>query len=147
MTRDHDETEPSGPLTDADRPGENRFDPIDEVLIEAIAAGATYAEAGPLVGLSARSVRRRMTAEDFASAVETRRHERMSQITGALMDASQQAVQILLAGLEEEGVYQRMRAAQLVLSMSLRFRSVGKLEQRVAALERLIAEHEAEADQ
>lgn len=63
------------------------------------------------------------------------------------MDASQQAVQILLAGLEEEGVYQLMRAAQLVLSMSLRFRSVGKLEQRVAALERLIAEHEAEADQ
>lgn len=25
MTNDHDETEPSGPLTDADRPGENLF--------------------------------------------------------------------------------------------------------------------------
>lgn len=116
----------------------------DEVLIEARAAGATYEEIGALIDVSARTVRRRMSDPDLAARVSTRRSERMAEITGQLVEASQRALRVLHDGMSEEDIYPRMRAAQMVLNFSLRYRSAGELEERLRVLEQRLDAAEEE---
>ena len=112
------------------------FDDDDEALIEVLANGVTYAEAGPLVNRSERTVRRRMTDEAFATAVAERRRERLGELTGRLTGVATDAVAVLEACLTDELTGYRIRAAQTVLNMALRYRSAADLEARVDATER-----------
>jgi len=54
-----------------------RRDDLDEVIVAALAAGRSYAEAAQLSGTSARTVRRRMSDVGFAAEVSARRGERV----------------------------------------------------------------------
>ncbi len=117
--------------TEADR----RREAGDEVLLDALATGLSYLEAGELAGLSARTVRRRMTAPDFAAELARRRAMRVSDVTGRLVAASERAVQVLLELLESQVAGERLRSAELILNMGRRFRSDTDIDVRLSTLE------------
>lgn len=114
----------------------------DEALIEALATGATYEEAGRIAGKAGRTVRRRMTDPEFAAAVSARRGERMSRITGQLVDLCEQATGVLAEGMGGFEIYPKLRAAQIALNLSLRYRAASELEDRLTAIERRLAERD-----
>ncbi len=107
----------------------------DEVLLDALATGLSYLEAGELAGLSARTVRRRLTAPDFAAELARRRAMRVSDVTGRLVAASERAVQVLLELLESQVAGERLRSAELILNMGRRFRSDTDIDVRLSTLE------------
>jgi len=107
----------------------------DEVLLDALATGLSYLEAGELAELSARTVRRRLTAPDFAAELARRRAMRVSDVTGRLVAASERAVQVLLELLESQVAGERLRSAELILNMGRRFRSDTDIDVRLSTLE------------
>lgn len=118
-------------------------DATDRLIIEALATGATQAEAAGLAGVSERTVRRRMADDAFAREVSVRRGDRVSELTGKLVEASFEAVRTLEAGLTAERDSDRLRAAHQLLLLVVRYRSEGELERRLTAVERAL-EHEAD---
>ncbi len=107
----------------------------DDVLLDALAAGLSYVEAGALAGVSARTARRRLTDHDFASHLARRRAARVSDVTGRLTVGSERAVQVLLDALDSEVGGERLRAAELVLNMGRRFRGDSDVDLRLSTLE------------
>jgi hypothetical protein len=124
---DLDLTEPSpqvadraeGPLTEAER----------DIVIAALAAGATQAEAGRLVARSARSVRRwQQDDPTFKTEVNERRTDRAAALAGRLTEMGDQATRVLQAALEDENARVRVRAAELILSSGVRLRRAAELD-------------------
>lgn len=115
--------------------GEARRLDVDEVIIAALAAGQTYAEAAAIAGVSARTVRRRMSEPEFAREVSTRRGEHMAVVTGQLLSAGPDAVAVLREALSCDQAPVRLRAAQLLLSLGAKSRAVTDWESRLAAVE------------
>lgn len=113
-------------------------DAQDEILIEALASGMAYSDAGKLGGVTGRTVSRRMEDPEFRARVSRRRGERVAQVTGALTDMSTEALQVLRDCMAEERPADRLRAAQLVLVMMSRLRHETEIEDRLAAVERLL---------
>jgi len=75
----------------------------DEILIGALASGATDEVAAELAGCSARTVRRRRHDDrDFHQAVKQRRAERTAALTGRFVDLADRAVDVLVAALDDE---------------------------------------------
>ena len=107
----------------------------DEALKDALATGLTYAEAGELVGVSERTVRRRMSDQPFAAEVSRRRGEHVSSLAGLLVTAGADAVHVLRESLHDDAAAVRLRAAQLLLTLGTQLRHAHELEQRLAALE------------
>ena len=108
----------------------------DDILVEALASGHSYREAGELAGVNARTVARRMTDQEFVRRVSDRRGERVAEVTGKLVSASSDAVRVIHEQcLEAERPADRLRAAQLLLSLSVRFRHEHELEERLRAVE------------
>jgi hypothetical protein len=112
----------------------------DEILIEALASGMAYPDAGKLVGVVGRTVSRRMDDTDFRARVSRRRGERVTQVTGALTDMSSEALQVLRDCMAEGRAADRLRAAQMVLIMMSRLRHETEIEDRLANVERLLHE-------
>lgn len=107
----------------------------DEALKDALATGLTYAEAGEVVGVSERTVRRRMSEQEFAADVSRRRGEHVSSLAGQLVTAGTEAVHVLRESLHADVPAVRLRAAQLLLTLGTQLRHAHELEQRLAALE------------
>jgi hypothetical protein len=108
----------------------------DEILIEALAAGRSYAEAGRLAGLSGRSVGRRMQAGgEFERQVTQRREETVGRVIGGLSTLAVNALEVIAAHLADPTSPEQMRAATLTLSQLVRFRQVAEFEQRLRDLE------------
>ena len=124
----------SGPSQTRERRGQE-----DEVLVAALVAGHTYAEAGGVAGVSERTVRRRMADPGFAGVVSTRRGERVAAITGLLVTAGPEAIDVLRSCMAAESETVRLRAAQLVLGLGAQFRQAQELEARLVALEARVA--------
>lgn len=104
-------------------------------MLEALAAGSAYETAASAAGVSARTVRRRMTDLLFAAELARRRAVRVSDLTGQMMNLGARAVSVLGEALEAEAVGDRLRAANLILTSLRRYRSDGDLELRLTALE------------
>jgi hypothetical protein len=119
---------------------------FDEVLIDALASGQAYAEAGELVGLSERTVARRMSEEPFARLVSTRRATWIAQVTGSLTRLAVVALKAIEECIASADEPIRLRAADIVLKRLLEFRHHGELEQRLRALEDLIDRDETDDD-
>ena len=109
---------------------------VEEVLVAALAAGATQAQAGAAAGVSERTVRRRLEGTDFAArvtaeraALVTRTAARLGGLTGAAVDA----LADLLAPGVAEGV--KLRAALGVLESARIWRAAVELEDRLGAVE------------
>lgn len=130
-------TPPQDGPDDADQDSEQqrRRAAGDEVLLDALATGLSYLDAGVLAGLSARTVRRRMTDPRFAAELARRRSMRVSDVTGTLLSVSGRAVQVLIDLLDSQVAGERLRSAELILNLGRRFRTDTDVDARLAALE------------
>ncbi len=115
--------------------GAHRRDQADEVLVEALARGLTYAAAGELARVSARTVRRRVSDATFATRVAQRRGERLGEVTGALAGLAERAVAALGDCLDAARPADRIRAANSVLSQLHHFSDAVDLEHRLREVE------------
>ena len=107
----------------------------NDVLLDALAAGRSYSEAGVLAGVAPRTVGRRMAEPSFAAELARRRAMRVSDITGRLLSTSERALDVLEECLGAERPGDRLRAAELILTMTRRFRLEVDVDARLAALE------------
>jgi len=122
-------------LHEAAGEGVRRRAAADELMLEALAAGSAYENAASAAGVSARTVRRRMTDPLFAAELARRRAVRVSDLTGQIMNLGARAVSVLGEALDAEAVGDRLRAANLILTSLRRYRADGDLELRLTALE------------
>jgi hypothetical protein len=113
----------------------DRRSQLDELLVELLASGRPYAEAGAMAGVSERTVRRRMSDPVFTGRVSRRRGEYVGALVGRLVDVGEEAVEVMRGGLRDESAAVRLRAADLVLRWATHLRHGHELETRLAALE------------
>ena len=118
---------------------DNRRAVADEIIISAIAAGASYSEAADLASVSERTVRRRMSEVAFGAEVARHRSERVNVITGRLAQLSEVALDVLEGALDTESVSLRLKAAEMVLSLSRRYLADLDVAARLLAVESAVA--------
>src|SRR5437868_9675497 len=95
-----------------DTNGHGRRD-VDELIIAALAAGASYEEAGKAARVSKSTVRRRMTDPNFRAEVSQARHDLVETLRARLIRAAPSAIERLerlSADAESESV--RLSAAR-----------------------------------
>lgn len=131
--------DPVGSDQDGGNEGDRRRAANDELIIEALAAGLSYADAGASARVTARTVGRRMSDPEFAACVSQRRGERVSEITGALTTMSRDAIDVLRAIMADGKPGDQLRAAHLTLTLMSKFRSEIEMEQRLASVEHQLA--------
>lgn len=107
----------------------------NELLIEALAAGRSYAQASSAVGISERTIARRMSDPVFAAEVARRRSVWAAEMVGELTAMGPDALLVLRQVLAEGNMTERLRAVKLALTLGSTFRREGDLELRVAMLE------------
>jgi hypothetical protein len=112
----------------------------DESLILALACGTSVEQAAAKASLSVRSVYRRLKEPGFKQRIRAVKAETMERAGSLLTAASLQAVKTLLS-LQEGSVSPaiRLAAARAILDLSIRYREMIELQERVAALEAEIA--------
>lgn len=119
----------------------------DDILVEALASGLPYREAGELAGVTSRTVARRMTDPGFVRRVSERRGERVAEVTGQLVSASVDAVRVIREQcLDAERPADRLRAASLLLTLGLKFRHEHELEERLRNVEERVGLADAHLD-
>ena len=106
----------------------------DDILLDALASGRTYAEAGELAGVSDRTVARRMAEPAFARLVRDRRDEQVQTVAGQLSTMANAAVMAITSCLDDEDAKTRMAAGKLILELVLKFRHQNHLEVDVAEI-------------
>jgi hypothetical protein len=109
----------------------------EEVLLTALACGATVEGAADKAGLSVRTVYRRLADPNFQVRLRQERAEWARRTAGLLTAASPGSVRTLveLQGLSAPAAT-RLGAARAVLGMGLKLREESDLADRVAQLER-----------
>ncbi len=113
----------------------------DDILALAIACGSTLEAAAAKAGVSSKTAQRRNEDAKFQARVRVIRAEMVTRATSALGAASIQSVQTLLA-LQDSKIppATRLGAARTVLELGTKLRLEGELAERVAALEKQLAE-------
>src|SRR4051794_37379206 len=95
----------------------------DELVVAALAGGASYAEAGRVARVSKATIARRMKEPAFRTKVIEARDEAADRVRGVLAEGSVDAARVLIevatAGASESA---RVAAASRVLDLSLRRR-------------------------
>ena len=110
-----------------------------EIAIEILGAGGSYAHAGQGAGRDRRTVGRWMTDPAFAARVSERRAEWVSQIAGELVAAGPDAVlAIRREVVDAQRSSDRLKAAALLLTLGHRFREQNELDQRLRNVEVLV---------
>src|SRR5690242_16568538 len=92
----------------------------DDLIVDALAAGMTYAEAGATAGVSGRTVRRRMDHRDFRNAVFAARDARLEQLRRKVVEAVPAALRVLQQ-ISEHGASEsaRVASARAIVSFGL----------------------------
>jgi hypothetical protein len=113
----------------------------DQLLLQALACGATVENAARKAGVGERTVYRRLADAGFRRQLQELRTEMMQRTAGLLTGAGMGSVKVLV-DLQTDvamppGV--RRRSARDVLELSLKFREAAELEQRLAAVEARLA--------
>ena len=108
-----------------------------EPMIAALAAGASFAEAGRAAGLSERTVRRRWRDAQVRREVAELRAAALARAVGVLSDGAADAAAFLVgvARGEQDADVRRIAAARAVLTLAPVLRDAVELEERVAVLE------------
>ena len=109
---------------------------VDEVLITALACGATAEQAAHKAGVCERTVYRRLDDPTFAAKLKRSRAELVNRTGGVLTAGSLEAVKTLLE-LQKPGAPPNVRlgAARAILELSMKVREAAEFEERLAALE------------
>ena len=95
----------------------------DALIVAALAAGASYADAAKAAGVSKTTVARRMSDRDFRATVSEERERVIDRVRGVLTDGSLRAADALV-GIASDGKTEsaRVAAASRVLDIALRRR-------------------------
>ena len=111
-----------------------------DVLLLALACGASVDAAASQAGLSPRTVYRRLATPGFRSQLSGLRADLVQRATGMLSAATLEAVKTLIA-LQEATTPAAVRlgAARTIIELGLRMREEGELSERLAALEATLA--------
>jgi len=136
-TTPHPNTE--GPPAASDTQPEE--DPVLSVLVEALAAGMSYSEAGAAVGITARTVSRRLEDPGFERRVVQRKAKlaeeaaaRIRSVAAARVTGVLKAQAVLQELLDDEDPKVRLAAARELHSTHAIVTAVA-LEERIARLE------------
>ena len=113
----------SNPAVEPESDNEHRDDQ-DEFMIACLAEGWTHQRVAEQVGVSTKTIQRRMGEPSFAAAVTRRRRERVDQLTGQLIAASDGAVGVLHELLASDDPRIKLRAATVTLGQANRFHQV-----------------------
>ena len=115
LANENQQVEEDGPAT------EPELSTKDMVLVEALGRGQSRHAAAELAGVSTRTVRRRWADPAFRAAVGEVRRAVVEEISGLLNQTSREAVRTLLRVMKSARPPDQVRAAEAVLSHSLRF--------------------------
>lgn len=109
----------------------------DAALAAALAAGATQEAAGAAVGVSARTVRRRLEGAALRAEVGRMRQEIAHAVLAEAAAAAGEAVQVLVAIMRdlEAGPGARLAAARALLQTAGLYSERSEVSDRVGALE------------
>jgi hypothetical protein len=114
----------------------------DEVLLSALACGATVDSAAHAAGMSARTVHRRLQEPAFQGRLQQARTDMIQRTAAMLTAAGLESVKTLLnlqQAASPAGV--RLGAARSILELGAKLREASELAQRLASLEAQV--HEA----
>lgn len=106
-----------------------------DVLVAALAAGASATAAAKTAGLSRRTVQRRLADPAFRKRVEDANAEIASRAVSKLLAASTRAVDTLTALLTSDMDFARLAAARSILELGAKLRRDDDLVARIEALE------------
>jgi hypothetical protein len=108
----------------------------DEVVLLALACGATLESAAAKAGVSARTVQRRLNDADFQRRLRDLRTDMVQRTAGMLTAAAGEAVKTLLS-LQNNPTPPAVRlgAARAILELGVKIRETTELTERIAALE------------
>jgi hypothetical protein len=110
-----------------------------DVAVELLAQGVSYAHTGQQVGRDERTIGRWMTDPGFAARVAERRTAWMSQVVGELVAAAPDAVLAIRRELAEAvRPADRLKAAALLLTYAQKFREHHEHDRRLRELEQLL---------
>ena len=112
----------------------------DATLVAALLTGATPAEAARRAGVSERTVRRRLRNPEFRARLTAEGDDIIAAAARGLADASRGAVCPLQDLLGEGPPAIRLGAAKSILELAPRWRNEREVDERLAAIERSLAE-------
>src|SRR5262249_23113453 len=108
----------------------------DEVLLMALACGATLDAAAQKAGVSKPTVPRRLQEPEFRQRLQEVRSDMVQRAARTLTAASTEAIRTLLALQQPLTPYAtRLGAARTILEVGIKMREVVDLDERVRALE------------
>jgi AcrR family transcriptional regulator len=108
----------------------------NQVLLAALACGATVEAAANKAGVSPATVYRRLKEREFRKELQRLRSEMMQRMADMLAAAGGEAVKSLLALLKDGGpATVRLGAARSVIELAVKLREAADFEPRIAALE------------
>jgi hypothetical protein len=112
----------------------------DDVLVVALACGATIDTAAQRAGVAVRTVNRRLKDPDFQKRLAEVRTDMVKRATGVLTAAALEAVKTLM-DLQKAATPAAVRlgAARTILEFGIKLREATEMEERIAALEAQLA--------
>jgi hypothetical protein len=114
---------------------------VDQLLLMAIACGATLENAAATVGVSKATAFRRSQEPEFQQELRKVKAEIVGRTTSMLTASAGEAVKTLLALLKDSTPGStRLGAARAVLELGVKLRESTELEERLAVLEARLAE-------
>lgn len=111
----------------------------DGALAVVLAQGATWADAAGQVGVSERTVGRRLSDPLFRARVSRFRTALLDRAVGQAAEAATEAVETLRRLLRSDHEMVQLGAARSLLSHVTRLRESVELEERLSEIERSIA--------
>lgn len=118
----------------------------NELLVAALACGATRESAAHQAGVSLSTVHRRLADPEFCRELQAFRADIVQRTAGALTAAGLEFVKTLV-GLQSTATppATRLGAARAGLELGMKVREAADLEERVAALEERLADDKGAA--
>ena len=115
----------------------------EQVLLTALAFGASVENAARKAGIGERTAYRRLADPDFRARLSQARQEAVVRTAGMLTGAAVGSVKTLVDLQQDASVPAAVRrgAARDVLEMAVKYRESAEMEQRVAAVEDRLSRH------
>jgi hypothetical protein len=111
----------------------------DELIADLLGQGWTHRRVADSVGVSPKTVQRRLSDPAFSMVVSERRRDRFGQLSGQLLTAGEGAMEVLTVALRSEDPKVSLQAAGLILSHGHRYNRVldeHEIQLRFEAIER-----------
>jgi len=119
---------------------ERRFQRADELLLVALASGASIRQSARRVGLGEATVARRLEDQEFRRRLAELRCQLVDRAVGVLAASMASASATLRRLLKAKSETVRLGAARAILEMHVRLKEAGGTDERLAEVERWLRE-------